>query len=169
MSIPDSNNTNLAYDLSLFDTEEEQVRRPQRVTAKAAAKIKSAAQSVSKSGSKLKLLAVAACIFAALCAFNYYSTKKDDMARMVAEQQSEYEDALDDNALLKSRLEAKASIGYIEEYATNKLGMRKVTSAQKKYISVNTEDLIEVEEDDSGGLFGSVRRWFDDLLEYIGF
>lgn len=168
MSMYDSGNTNLAYDLSLFDTEEE-IRRPQRVTAKAAAGIRKAAQSVSKSGSKLKLLAVSACIFAALCALNFYSTKKDDMARMVADQQSAYESALDDNALLKSRLEAKASIGYIEKYATEKLGMQKVTGAQKKYISANTEALIEVEEDDSGGLFGAMRRWFGDLLEYIGF
>lgn len=168
MSMYENGNSNLAYDLSLFDTEEE-IRRPQRVTSKAAAGIKKAAQSVSKSGSKLKLLAVCACIFAALCALNFYSTKKDDMARMVADQQSEYESALDDNALLKSRLEAKASIGYIEKYATEKLGMQKVTGAQKKYISANTEALIEVEEDDSGGLFGSVRRWFGDLLEYIGF
>ncbi len=168
MSFLESGTTNLAYDLSLFDTEEE-VRRPQRVTAKAAVGIRRAAQSVSKSGSKLKLLAVSACIFAALCALNFYSTKKDDMARMVADQQSAYESALDDNALLKSRLEAKVSIGYIEKYATEKLGMQKVTGAQKKYISANTEALIEVEDDDSGGLFGAISSWFGDLLEYIGF
>ena len=47
--------------------------------------------------------------------------------------------------------------------------MQKVTGAQKKYISVNTEDLIEVDHDDSGGFFGSIKGWFEDILEYIGF
>ena len=76
---------------------------------------------------------------------------------------------MNDNSLLRSQLDYKISIGYIEQYATEELGMQKVTGAQKKYISVNTESLIEVEHDDSGGFFGSVRSWFEDVLEYIGF
>lgn len=165
--IPERSNTNLAYDLSLFDETERQ--HETRKEEKKAAQITMVKNSVSRSGSRLKILAGAVAVFAALYAVNYFNTQKADMARLVAEQQQAYSNALDDNSLLQSQLEYKVSIGYIEEYATAELGMQKVTSAQKKYISVNTEDLIEVEADDSGGLFGSVRKWFNDVLEYIGF
>ena len=91
------------------------------------------------------------------------------MARMVAEQQEILNEAEDDNALLQSRLDSKVNISYIEQYATENLGMEKVTSAQKKYISVNTESLIEVDDDGSSGFFGSIKKWFSDTLEFLGF
>ena len=77
-------------------------------------------------------------------------------------------EAQDDNALLRSKLDAKANISYIEEYASEKLGMTKITSAQKEYISIN-ENLIEVEQDETEGFIGSVRKWFSHTLEYMGF
>jgi hypothetical protein len=168
--VPEHNNTNLAYDLSHFDVSERERREvSSRENQRSAAQIKMAAHSVSKSGSKLKVLACTVAVFAALFATNYYSTRKDDMARMVSNQQELYDEAVDNNALLQSKLDSKVNINYIEEYAADELGMQKVTSAQKKYISVNTESLIEVEEDGSGGFFGSIKKWFGDVLEYIGF
>lgn len=159
---------NLAYDLSLFDDNER--RRHEKEKEKVAAGgIKMAKSSVSRSGSRIKVIACAAAVFAAFFTANYFNTRKDDMARMVAQQRAEYNDAVNDNSLLRSQLDYKVSIGYIEQYATEELGMQKVTGAQKKYISVNTESLIEVEHDDSGGFFGSIKGWFEDVLEYIGF
>lgn len=164
---------NLAYDLSLFDDDERQrreINEKERAKEKAvAADIKMAKNSVSRSGSRIKVIAVAASVFAAFFAANYFNTQRDDMARMVQQQRQAYDEAVNDNSLLRSQLDYKVSIGYIEEYATEELGMQKVTGAQKKYISVNTEDLIEVEHDDSGGFFGSIKKWFGDILEYIGF
>lgn len=160
---------NLAYDLSLFDDKERHRREINEKEKAAAAKIKMAKTSVSRSGSRIKVIACAAAVFAAFYAANYFNTQKDDMARLVEEQRAAYSDAVNDNSLLRSQLEYKVSIGYIEQYATEELGMQKVTGAQKKYISVNTESLIEIERDDSGGFFGSIKRWFQDIMEYIGF
>ncbi len=159
---------NLAYDLSLFDDNERRHHEKEKEKA-AAGEIKMTKSSISRSGSRIKVIACAAAVFAAFFTANYFNTRRDDMARMVTEQRAEYNDALNDNSLLRSQLDYKISIGYIEQYATEELGMQKVTGAQKKYISVNTESLIEVEHDDSGGFFGSVRSWFEDVLEYIGF
>ena len=46
--------------------------------------------------------------------------------------------------------------------------MQKVSASQKKYISVNTESLVEIGAEDSGGVVDSVKSWFDGFVEYIG-
>lgn len=170
MAYPINDNTNLAYDLSRFDTADRERREKKRREEAEARKIRMApANSVSRSGSRVKMLMTAMMLFAALFAVNYFNTKKDDVARMVARQEAELTAAQDDNALLQSKLDSKANIGYIEEYAVQKLGMTKVSASQKKYISVNTESLIEAESDDSAGFLGTAKKWFDSFLEYIGF
>ncbi len=163
-----TDNTNLAYDLSRFDTSERERRRKQR-EEDTASKIRMAPQiSLSKSGSKLKLVAVVAVFFAALLIVTYYNAKNDDAARMVAQQESLLASAKDDNIMLQNKLDAIANIGYIEKYATEQLGMTKVAPSQKKYIDVNTEDLIEVDTEDPTGFIGSVKDWFGSVMEYLG-
>lgn len=165
-----TDNSNLAYDLSRFDSSERQRREEQR-KKEAEAKGPQLAPVVSdaKSGKKFKAFVVIAALFAAFYAVNYYNTKKDDTFRQVVEQQEILNAVTDDNALLQSKLDAKANIGYIEQYAKETLKMSKVGSTQKKYISVNTESLIEVEKDDSEGFLGSIKKGFKSFLEYIGF
>ncbi|MDE7398473.1 MAG: hypothetical protein K2N06_03000 [Oscillospiraceae bacterium] len=164
------NNTSLAYDLSRFDMSGREQREEQRKKDAEARKIRMAPQlSVSKSGSKLLVLATAVVVFGALFAVNYYNAKNDDAARMVSKQQAVLAAAQEDNALLQSKLDSKVNIGYIEKYATETLGMTKVGAQQKRYISVNTESLIETAPDDSKGFLGSIKKGFGDFLEYIGF
>ena len=124
---------------------------------------------VSRRGSIVSIVLAVAALFLALNLTNYYNTECYDLASRVAAQKDILAQAEEENALLQSKLDTKVNIGFIEEYATGKLGMQKVTAAQKSYISVDTEKLVEATEDKSGGFFGSVRRWFSDLLEYIGF
>lgn len=163
-------NTNLAYDLSRFDNSDRERREKQRKKEEQARKIRMApAASLSKSGVKMKAFVVIAALFAAFFAVNYYNTKKDDTYRLVVEQQELLDAATDDNTLLQSKLDAKANIAYIEKYAKETLKMSKVGSTQKKYISVNTESLIEAEKDESEGFLGSVKKGFNSFLEYIGF
>ena len=169
MAIPQRDNTNLAYDLSRFDTSQRERREQERAKEEAAKRqIRIAPHSVSRSGSVALVMLVTAVVFGAFCAVNTSATMKDDMARQVSEQQALLESAQDDNELLQSKLDSKVNISYIEQYATEDLGMQKVTSAQKKYISVNTESLIEIDDDGSDGFLAGVKEWFGDLLEYIG-
>lgn len=163
-----TDNTNLAYDLSRFDTTERERREKER-REDAKSKIRLAPQiSLSKSGSKLKLVAVITVFFAALLMVTYFNAKSDDVARMVSDQETLLASAKADNVLLQNKLDTVANIGYVEKYATENLGMTKITSNQKEYLSMNTEDLIEVEKDDSDGFIGSVKKWFDSVLEYLG-
>lgn len=163
-------NSNLAYDLSRFDTTDRSRREEQRKREREARQIRMAPQlSVSKSGNKFLVFMASVAICAMLFAVNYYNAKNDDVSRMVTEQQELLDAAMDDNALLQSKLDSKVNISYIEQYATENLGMTKVSSAQKKYISVNTESLIETSPDTSTGFLGSIKKGFRDFLEYIGF
>ncbi|MCH5204269.1 MAG: hypothetical protein J1F03_05940 [Oscillospiraceae bacterium] len=159
-------NSNLAYDLSLFDRSNRDIR--EKRAEKPNIKLKEA-PSVSKSGSKLKVGAAAVMVFAALCAVNYSNTKKDDISRLYEEQQQELQNALDDNALLQNKLEAMVNTSYIEKYAEETLGMTKVSPSQKKYISVNTENLVKIEQEEDLGFIGRIKSWWDEVLEYIGF
>ena len=163
-----TDNTNLAYDLSRFDTTERDRREKER-RENEKSKIHLAPQiSLSKSGSKLKLVAVVAVFFAALLCVTYCNAKSDDAARQVIKQESILASALDDNVMLQNKLDAVANIGYCETYATETLGMTKVNPTQKKYIVVNTEDLIKVEEEQPAGFVESIKNWFDSVMEYLG-
>lgn len=158
-------NTNLAYDLSRFDKSEREQREKEAPKSKMHL---APAFSVSKSGSKFKVVAVAILFFAAFFAVNCSNTRRDDSARLVEQQQTELQSALDYNALLKSQLDSKVNTAYIEKFASEQLGMVKVSASQKKYINVNTESLVEVGGEDSGGMVDSVKSWFDGIVEYIG-
>lgn len=162
--------SNLAYDLSRFDVEEQeaQSRERQQKQEQAKQEIRMNSRSVSRSGSRLKVVACVSAVFAALCIVNFQMTTADDWARKVTDQKALLTAAQEENSLLQSRLETKVNTGYVEEYATKQLGMAKVSNSQIQYLSVNTESLIEVEPDGTGTIFDSVNRWFGDLLEYIG-
>lgn len=169
---PYTDNSNLAYDygydFSHFD--EQRIRKKKNEKQDViATRMMMAKTAKSKSGSVLAVVASITAVFLALNITTYYNTECYDMASKVAQQQTVLKTAQEENALLQSKLDTKVNINYIEEYASTELGMQKVTAAQKSYVSVNTEGLVEATEDTSGGFFGSVRRWFSDLMEYIGF
>ncbi len=169
MQIPGSYNTNLAYDLSRFDVSEQEKHNARREEQeKAKQEIRMNSRSVSRSGSRVKVILAAGAVFAALCIVNIQNTAAGDWSRKVTEQQELLAAAQEENSLLQSRLDSKVNIGYIEEFATAELGMTKVTNSQVQYLSVNTEALIEVEADDDGSLLSGVSSWFGDMMEYIG-
>ena len=165
--LPETDRSNLAYDLSMYDNAAR--REQERERERRARQIKMNMHSVSRSGSKLKLFAVTAVALGALWAVNVQFTKVDDIARKVEDQRALLAEAQEENSLLQSRLDSKANISYIEEYAANELGMTKVTNSQINYLDVNTENLIEVTPENNGSIFSAVADWFGDLLEYIGF
>ena len=106
------NDDNLAYDLSRFDNSDRERRERERKKEEEARKIRMApASSLSKSGTKITAFLAIAVMFAAFFAVNWFNTKKDDTARLVAEQQELLNEELENNALLQSKLDAKANIG----------------------------------------------------------
>ena len=116
-----------------------------------------------------KVAVTALVIFGALCAVNYSNTMVDDAALKIENQQEELQNALDDNELLQNKLDTMVNTSYIEQYAEETLGMTKVSPSQKEYISVNTEKLVQVEQQESLGFIDGLKSWWEEVLEYIGF
>ena len=167
--LPEIDKSNLAYDLSHFDNTARREQERQQDRERRANAIQMNKHSVSRSGSKFGIVVCAIAAFGALWAVNVQNTKVDDIARMVDDQKTLLAEAQDENSLLQSRLDSKVNIGYIEEYAADQLAMSKVSNSQINYLSVNTEDLIEVSPEEGGNIFTAIADWFGDLLEYIGF
>ena len=167
--LPEIDKSNLAYDLSHFDNTARREQERQQDRERRANAIQMNKHSVSRSGSKFGIVVCAIAAFGALWAVNVQNTKVDDIARMVDDQKTLLAEAQDENSLLQSRLDSKVNTGYIEEYAVDQLGMSKVSNSQINYLSVNTEDLIEVSPEEGGNIFTAIADWFGDLLEYIGF
>lgn len=163
-------NSNLAYDLSRFDNTEREHREEKRKKEEQARKIRLAdSASLAKSGTKFTAFVAIVALFMAFFSVTWFNAKKDDTIRQLSAQEELLNAEIEDNTLLQSKLDSKANISYIENYAKEKLKMNKVGPSQKKYISVNTESLIETQKDDSQGFLGEIKKGFKSFLEYIGF
>lgn len=162
-------NSNLAYDLSHFEVDPEKEREREQDRQRRERELKLNKPSVSKSGSRFLILLGAAAVFTGFWMVNVQNTKVNDMARQVNAQKAALLDAQEENAVLQNKLDRKVNIGYIEQYAQNELGMQKITNSQINYLSVNTENLIEITPEDSGNLFTAAAERFKELLEYMGF
>ena len=84
--LPETDRSNLAYDLSMYDNAARREQESER--ERRARQIKMNTHSVSRSGSKLKLFAVTAVALGALWAVNVQFTKVDDIARKVEDQRA---------------------------------------------------------------------------------
>ena len=93
--LPETDRSNLAYDLSMYDNAAR--REQERERERRARQIKMNTHSVSRSGSKLKLFAVTAVALGALWAVNVQFTKVDDIARKVEDQRALLAEAQEEN------------------------------------------------------------------------
>ena len=170
--IPEPNRTNLAYDLSRFDTaeidERARKRREEYQQEQQARQLMLNSRSASKTGSLLKIVSVCVVFLAIFSAVNYQNVRVDSMARKITAQQEQLVNAQEENALLQSKLDAKVNTAYVEDYATNVLGMVKISQSQVDYLEVNTESLVEVSDTGTKGMYESLMNWLDDVKEYIG-
>lgn len=95
---------------------------------------------------------------------------KVELSKVYSEQ-SELQEQLsqlnEDNLSLKSELDAKTGLSQVEEYAENTLGLQKLDKSQVEYVEVETDDVIEAVDKDEN-IFVSIKKWFSDVLEYIG-
>ena len=92
--------------------------------------------------------------------------KTYQMYRQVAEQNTLLETTQAENARLKSELEGKMALKNIEEYAEKTLGLQKLDNSQIKYIQTQTDDVIEIPDEEKGFLI-KIKEKFESFAEYI--
>ena len=135
-------NRNTAYDLSFY--EQEQERQIARKEKKESVIIN--AQTKFSLGKKM-LSALSVALFFALvigvvstnAAITTYTTKIADENERITLLESE-------KSYLEFTLESKMTLDEIEDYAINTLGMVKMDSSQKKYVELESENKIVVND-----------------------
>ena len=73
------------------------------------------------------------------------------------------------NTALNNQLSGSVSLDNVEQYAVNELGMQKISSAQEKYVEMNTGTMTETAKSDDDNVFVGIQNWFNGILEYLGF
>ncbi|MBQ8435697.1 MAG: hypothetical protein IJX24_06795, partial [Oscillospiraceae bacterium] len=67
---------------------------------------------------------------------------------------------------MKSELEGKMTLKNVEEYAEKVLGLQKLDNSQINYVETQTDDIIEIPDEDKN-LFTKIIEKFNGFVEYI--
>lgn len=160
-----SQNTNLAYDMSLFDTDE---RTEKKIKERTEKPIQLVERSVAKSGSVVKTLVVGIIAVAVLFSLLYSKASLSEISSEISKDQTLLQEAQTENVRLQAALDNKVTLSKVEDYAVNVLGFQKITTSQEKYVTVNTESMTKIADDDDSNFFVGIKNWFSGVLEYLG-
>lgn len=156
------NNANAAYDLSLFepkppgDGSNEQKPPKKKIKKKHAHVSVRPIQAVRWTAAALVGLVAVSSIM--VC--NVQNTKLNDQ---VTAMQTKLSAAQAEQVRLEMQQQSRASLGNVENYATNNLGMQKTTAYQIEYIHINSKDKVVVQKSQQN-IFSRLYNW---ILEYL--
>jgi cell division protein FtsL len=153
-----SNKDNLAYDFEHFEKVETEENRQ--------AKIRIHAKSAAKIGSPIKLLIMCG---VALCCLLLVVKSYSDLAALsdeIAKTKAEVLTLSSEHVRMEAEIEGRSAIRYVENYAENVLGMRKIDKSQIEYIDVTGGNQVIVPETEKG-FFTKAKEQLDEFLEYL--
>jgi cell division protein FtsL len=120
----------------------------------------------SKTGSVISIVFIAVLAAALLGTVIYSLDRRNTIYSKVAVLNEELTQAEAENVRLQAELESKISAKNVEDYAENVLGMTKIDSSQIKYIEIQTDDVVNIPEQDDG-LIAKIKKFFDRCVEYF--
>ncbi|MDR2532192.1 MAG: hypothetical protein LBC82_05045 [Oscillospiraceae bacterium] len=159
-----SNSAGTFHDFALFESHErEHGEKPKRRTRRNAAP-----QSVSKSGSSIKILLAAVCaVILPICILSS-KLQSSELSVLIGDMQMELDQAERENLRLQAELDSIVTLAMVEDFAENVLGMRRSTTTQGVHISLDTGGTTVITED-SDNPVAFITIWFSEALEYLGF
>lgn len=159
------NRSNVAYDLSQFETDE---RVERRLKQSSRSHLKVHKTSVSKSGNWLKTVIVVAA--AAMGAFALITSKAQlsEVNTMINRTSAQLEEAQSEHIRLQAQLDNMVTLSKVDEIATTQLGLQKTSKNQVKYISVHDRTMVQAAEREEN-IFATLKGWVDSSMEYLGF
>lgn len=119
-----------------------------------------------KTGSVLAIVFGAVISVVLLGAVIYSLDRRSTMYSKVAVLKEELGHAEAENVRLQTELESKISAKNVEDYAENVLGLTKIDSSQIKYIEIQTDDVVNIPQQDDG-LISKIKNFFDRCVEYF--
>ncbi len=120
----------------------------------------------SKAGSVLMIVMVSVLAAALLGSVIYTFDRRNTFYNKVTSLNKQLNLAEAENVRLQSELESKMSAKNVEDYAENVLGMKKMDSSQIKYIKIQTDDVVNIPEQEKG-FFTKVKGFFEKCVEYF--
>lgn len=151
---------NLAYDYSVYDRQELEAERKIKHRKNLAAK--------KKRNLTIKTIGIAVAMMALMCSMIYGKVELSSLYTKQAEMQTELTELQDENISFESELASKTGLTKVEEYAEDKLGLQKLDKSQIEYVTVPQDTVAEVVKTDDANIFVKIKRWFSNVLEYIG-
>ena len=133
---------NVAYDLSFYEMEQE--RHIARKEKKESVIIK--AQTKFSLGRKIANILSVAVMITLIVAVIATNAAVTTASTQIADMQDEIIRLESEKAYLEFTLESRMTLDQIENYAQTQLGMVKMDSAQKKYVELETENKIVVNQ-----------------------
>ncbi len=125
-----------------------------------------AADTETKSGSVIAIILVSVLAMALLGSVVYTFDQRNRIYNKVAELNNELTMAEAENIRLQTEIDSKMSAKNVEEYAKNVLGMQKIDSSQIKYIKIQSDDVVNIPEQEPT-FIQKVKIFFDDCVEYF--
>lgn len=119
-----------------------------------------------KTGSLFSIVLVSALAVIMLGTVIYSLDRRNTIYNKVSSLNSELNLAQAENVRLQSELDSKMSAKNVEDYAENVLGMQKIDSSQIQYIEIQTDDVVNIPEQDES-LLAKLKRFFDNCVEYF--
>lgn len=161
-------NSNLAYDLSLFEVDEEYERKKEKKREEKSHIKMTEKKAVARNGNAFATVVCAVIGVAIAFAILYSKVELSQYASMISEVKTQLETEQRENDRLNAELDSMVTLDNVENIAASELGLQKTQSSQIAFVTLNTEKMTEVAETDTN-IFVSIKDWFYDVLEYLGF
>lgn len=155
-------NDNDFYEEKITETENE----AEIIRAEQARSNIQVSHSEAKSGSVLTIILVSILAAGLLGSVIYTLDRRNTVYNTVTSLNKQLSLAAAENVRLQSELESKMSAKNVEDYAENVLGMRKMDTSQIKYVKIQTDDVVNIPEQEKG-FFAKIKGFFDGCVEYF--
>ncbi|MCM1314425.1 MAG: cell division protein FtsL [Prevotella sp.] len=153
--------------------EEEKITEPENETeiimaekARSNIQVSRPVASESKGGSVFNIILVSVIATSLLGSVIYTLDRRNTVYNTVTSMNKQLSLAEAENVRLQSELESKMSAKNVEDYAENVLGMKKMDSSQIKYIKIQTNDVVNIPEQEKG-FTAKLKGFFDACVEYF--
>lgn len=161
-------NSNLAYDLSLFETDEEYERKKEQKREEKSHIRMTEKKAVARNGSVFATVVSAVLCCAVAFSILYSKVELAEYTAMISEVKTQLETEQRENDRLNAELDSMVTLDNVESIAATELGLQKTQNSQINFVTLNTEKMTEVAQTGSN-IFVSIKDWFYDVLEYLGF
>jgi len=113
-----------------------------------------------------KVVLTALGCFALVALLIFSNAQQLQISNEIAEKQKKLQDLQSENVRMQSQIAGQTSSKNIQEYAENVLGMHMIDSSQIEYVQIQTDDVVEIPEEDQN-IFVRIKNGFDDFVEYL--